>query len=131
MPPTGTGRPLSGRRLMLVEDQAIIALDVQTTLSEQGADTVAWANGVSQARALLEEESFDAALLDLHLGSESGLDLLEEFDRRAIPVILMSGYSSHDREPRLRGRPLLEKPYSPELLLDTVLRVLGKSETND
>lgn len=120
------GLPLKGRRLMIVEDQAIIAMDVQTTLSELGAEFVAWANGLTQGRNLLETEGpFDLALLDLQLGSENGTDLLGELDDRAIPVVLTSGYLAGEKH--LRDRAMLEKPYEQAALIATILTTLEKA----
>lgn len=113
---------------MIVEDQAIIALDVQNTLSDHGAEFVAWANTVTQARNLLETQGpFQAALLDLQLGSEHGTDLLDDFDSRGIPVILTSGYSV-SAGTRLKGRHMLEKPYEPDALVSAVLAAIEKTE---
>lgn len=128
MDPVIPGQPLKGRRLMIVEDQAIIALDVQATLSEYGAEFVAWANGLKQGRSLLEAEGpFDLALLDLQLGADSGMDLLGEFDARGIPVVLTSGYSVAAGS-ELRHRPMLEKPYEREVLLATILAALREPQ---
>lgn len=121
----GTGQPLSGCRLMIVEDQAIIAMDVQTALEEQGA-VVVWAHSLEEARAFLQApERLDAVLLDLGLGTENGLDLLGELDARHIPAILTSGYSG-DGEKRLEGRPALKKPYTMSALVETLLTLQGE-----
>ena len=82
--------PLSGYRILIVEDEALIALDLSQVLQQLQAVVVGSVNNVADARKLLSEVKIDCAVLDVHLGVESVAALIPELDARHIPRLFMT-----------------------------------------
>lgn len=102
---------LIGVKILIVEDEGVVALDLETLLSEHGGITVGPAASISKALELIDEEDPDLAVLDLNLRGESALPVASALFERDVPFGIVSGYgrllSGH---PDLKGVPLLEKP---------------------
>ncbi len=102
---------LRGLRILLVEDDPLIRLDLETSLAELGAIVTA-ASEVSKALAALEASVLDFAVLDFELGAETSEPIAEAVQARNIPFLYLSGYSEHDehfgrwREIRVLAKPL-------------------------
>ncbi len=119
--PTGlASSPESGRvakRILLVEDSMIIALDAEDCLRGLGADEVTVQGTVAGALTALGKEEFDLALLDFNLGTESSEKVAQELRRRGIPFWLATGYGEMaDKLDAIGARGLLVKPYGREEL---------------
>lgn len=120
-------------RILIAEDEAAIARLVRTVLTDAGYHCV-WAPDGNQAADLLEQESFDLALLDIMLPGADGYELLDYCKALEVPVIFLTARG--EVEDRVRGlrrgaEDYLTKPFAlPELLarVETVLRRCGKAE---
>lgn len=116
-------------RVLLVEDNFIIALDLASLVREAGVEPVGPVASVAEALAELDRGGIDAAILDINLGEESALGLADELERRTIPYAFATGYSADDVLPPERARlPVLAKPYSAAevmAVLDTLRRSRG------
>lgn len=120
-------------RILIAEDEAAIANLVRTVLTDAGYHCV-WAPDGNQAADLLENKSFDLALLDIMLPGVDGYELLEYCKVLEVPVIFLTARG--EVEDRVRGlrrgaEDYLPKPFAlPELLarVETVLRRCGKAE---
>ena len=103
---------LRGLRVLLVEDDPLICLDLEASLGEFGAIVTA-ASNVSKALAALDASAFDFAVLDFELGGETSEPIARAAQARNIPFLYLSGYSEHDerfsRWPDIR---VLAKPLS-------------------
>lgn len=109
---------VSVKRVLVVEDSMIIALDTEECLESLGAEEVAVQGTVAGALAALGREDFDFALLDFNLGSESGDKVAEELRTRAIPFWLATGYGGMaEKAAELGAQGLLVKPYGREELV--------------
>lgn len=107
--------------MLVVEDENIIAWDIEAVLRKHGVEEVLCALNLRQARDHLRSHpNIAVALLDLRLGEESGEELIDELKERNIAIVLTTGYSEHG-EPDL---PTVPKPYSYPLLLRTILDAL-------
>ena len=103
---------LRGLRILLVEDDPLICLDLEASLEEFGAVVTAVSN-VGAAFAALAIAMPDFAVLDFELGAETSEPIAEVVQARDIPFIYLSGYSGHDeRFSRWRGIRVLAKPLS-------------------
>lgn len=88
---------LSKPRLLYVEDEVILALNVADNLRREYDITVIVAHNLSSARSLIAKEAFDWALLDMNLGnSEQSVDLLNVLDSDGTHVVFASGYNQLD-----------------------------------
>jgi DNA-binding NtrC family response regulator len=109
---------------LVVEDQALIAVSIETYLEEAG---IAVQTVASQAHAgvWLEANMADIAVVDFMLKDGSASELAGEFNRRGIPFVIYSGYPLRQGVSReLQAVPWLEKPARREDLLRVVLKIL-------
>ncbi|HEX6142683.1 MAG TPA: PAS domain-containing protein [Geminicoccaceae bacterium] len=113
-------------KVLLVEDNALVALDLKCTLDAIGHATVGPAATLQQALTLAEEDGLDAAILDVNLGDDTVFDVAERLAARKIPFAFATGYNASEVLPeRHRARPTLRKPYTEaevEKLLDRLAR---------
>ena len=116
------GRSLSGKTILVVEDNFLVAQDLQEIVcSEQG--NVRGATGsAQQAMAALAVAPVDGVLLDAKLHEGSSVVLARDLERRRIPFIVVSGYARDELEPELRKAPYLAKPFGREELVALAAR---------
>lgn len=101
-------------RVLLVEDEPLIAMTLEAIVWEAGFQAVGPAASRDAAFALLREESVDAAIIDYRLGDEHADDLADELDRRSIPWLLATGFGRDALPARYASVPLLAKPFGEE-----------------
>jgi CheY-like chemotaxis protein len=107
-PPTSA----ESRRILVVEDQMLIALEIVAMVEDFGCQPVGPVGHVQTALQAVSREPLDAALLDVDLDGQSVEPVADLLDRRGIPFALVTGYS-RDRLPAgLRSRPYVAKPFT-------------------
>ena len=112
------------RHLLIVEDSALLAMDVELAAEDLGLERVSVAPDAGKALQLLETESIDAALVDLFLGSEDSRPVTERLSARGIPFAVMTGTSDLEwLEAQLPGVPILTKPFTSGQLAETLERL--------
>ena len=110
-------------RVLLVEDGMIIAMDTEETLRDLGVVEVTIAAKVSSALKELEAESYDLAVLDYNLGTESSEPVAAKLNELGVPFWLATGYGEMaDRLEEIGALGVLTKPYGK----DELRRMLGK-----
>jgi CheY-like chemotaxis protein len=103
--------------VLIVEDDAIIALDFEDTILGFGVKTVRAASSVARALELIDERAPDFALLDVALASEKSFAVAERLQAMKIPFVFISGYGSKIvLPPALRDTPMLPKPCTTDVL---------------
>jgi chemotaxis family two-component system sensor kinase Cph1 len=111
--PHGEAEPVNPRRVLLVEDSGLVALQLQSMLEEEGCKVVGPASRVASAYRLATNEDIDAAVLDVDLDGTPSWDVADALMARSIPFVLATGYSSDEALPeRFRSVPELLKPFS-------------------
>lgn len=116
---------LRGLRILLVEDDPLICLDLEASLLELGA-VVAPASNVAGALQILSASALDFAVLDLELGSETSKPIAEAASERQVPFLYLSGYSEQDE--RFRSWPgvkVLVKPISAAIVARRIREIIG------
>ncbi len=102
---------LNGRRVLVVEDQMLVALDLEQMLRGLGAAHVDLAASVEQSLAIVAAAPPDCAIVDLKLQEETPLPLVQLLTERRIPFAFASGYSDLRAVPAAyRNTLLLRKP---------------------
>jgi two-component sensor histidine kinase/DNA-binding response OmpR family regulator len=107
---------LRAQRVMIVEDEALIAMVLVENLQEMGLSAVGPFSRV--ADALKVDEEIDAAILDVNLGGESVYPVAEMLSARGIPFVFMTGYGSASIDSRFANVPVLQKPIEAKALED-------------
>jgi CheY-like chemotaxis protein len=126
---------LRGRRVLIVEDEHLIALDLSEVLTEEGAEVMEPKTSVNAAlAALTHERAPDVALLDVSLDDhESVFAVADELQQRRIPFVFYTGYRPADVSSRFTNVTYCEKPmdsYTLAAALGAALRAAPGSMTS-
>jgi CheY-like chemotaxis protein len=116
-------RLLSGRRILVVEDEMLILITIEDMLADLGCESVASAATVDKALALIEAHTFDVAMLDMNLNGSKTYSVADALATRGVPFVFSTGYSGHDMKDGYRDRPVLKKPFRDKELLDMLTRL--------
>lgn len=100
--------------VLIVEDEAIIAMEMEDALRDAGWTVLGPAGSLQRAEALLADHLPDAALLDINLRGQSTIALAETLRSRQVPVFFLTGYVEDNLPESLRDTPVLAKPVPPE-----------------
>jgi CheY-like chemotaxis protein len=115
---------LHGLRVLLVEDETIIAFMIEDMLTELGCGEVRHAAGIAEALALIAAQPPDAAVLDANLGGEPIHPVAERLAALGVPFVFATGYGRQGVPPQWAGRPVLQKPFPAEALAAAMAEVL-------
>ena len=108
-------------RILLVEDQMLIAMDVEAMLNERGYGTVITTNSADDAMRLIRAQAPDLAILDVNLGSGTSIGVAEELKRLGVPFIFATGYGDGGIVPEaLQDAPIVKKPYDIAAVLSAL-----------
>jgi two-component SAPR family response regulator len=110
---------LSRLKVLVVEDEALIALNLADVLRGFGCLVVGPALNLDQSMRLVKVEAVDGAVLDINLRGEMVFPLADALAERSIPFVYVTGYGKLLR-PSDAGRPVLQKPYTKDQLLNIV-----------
>jgi DNA-binding response OmpR family regulator len=103
-----SGPVLAGMSVLILEDEPLVAMFVESCLQDAGAAVVKIAASISAARSVLDE-SFDAAVIDLHVADGDASPLIGVLSERRIPVVVTTG-GTIDRELLTQTVAVLQKP---------------------
>ena len=117
-----------GRRILIVEDEYVIAEALKGDLIAAGAHVVGPASNVDHACDLIDSDpALDATILDANLGGDSSLPVAERLHAGGGPLLLTTGYDDSSLPAGMRALPRCSKPYEPEELLARLLTVIQAS----
>jgi CheY-like chemotaxis protein len=120
---------IAGKCFLVLDDEFLIALDIQQLLESAGAGRVACTGNAADALTAIEAaQTFDLAMLDFRLtGSTSSLDVADALVKAGIPFVFLTGMRG-DRQMKERypDVPVVEKPYDEKSLIKAIIRALGK-----
>jgi CheY-like chemotaxis protein len=114
--------------VLVVEDEALIAMDLQALLEDAGYRVLGPANSTASAMALLAGQDPDVALLDVNLGRSDVFGVANELATRKTKLIFLTGHTAHKLPPAHQHRPLVAKPYLPHVLLAAVQSALSQAD---
>ena len=115
---------LSGKRVLVIEDEYYIAADLQRVLDAEGAVVIGPSGHLADGLALAEER-LDAALLDVNLHGEPSFAIAERLHAAQVPYTLITGYDSWAIPEGYREVPRLTKPFVMARLIDAVERMVA------
>ncbi|MGA7325346.1 MAG: PAS domain S-box protein [Rhodomicrobium sp.] len=116
-------------RILVVEDEPLVAIEIAQVLNEAGFAVMGPARNVAPALSLIDETSCDAAVLDIKLGGETSEPIACRLLARGTPFVTLSGYSRTQHPPVFDSAPALAKPLQPELLIAELKRCLKQEGT--
>ena len=115
---------LAGRRILLVEDELLVAMAVENVLRGEGCAIVGPIGRVEPALKAAREETLDAAILDVNLAGERVDPIAQALAERKIPFVFTTGYDRSMLPAKHAARPTLAKPFSASQLIDRVFALL-------
>jgi CheY-like chemotaxis protein len=118
----------SGCRVLVVEDEALVAMQVKSDLESAGHVVVGPARTLAQGIELARDNELDFALLDLRLGDDLSTQVAEQLISRGIPFAFSTGYADRGILPKhLQTIPCLAKPYAIGGVCRMVDRLIGET----
>ena len=117
---------LEGRRVLVVEDESLVAMLLETILEDMGATPVGPAATVEEGvAAAIGEPDLDAALLDVNVAGKPVFPVAEALSARGVPFVFSTGYGEGGLPEEWRGRPVLQKPFTEQAVRDALQSVLA------
>jgi CheY-like chemotaxis protein len=107
--------PLRGKRVLVVEDETLIAMMAEEMIMDLGASVIGPARSVDEALKLAESADIDLALLDVNLNGARVDPVLARLKERGVPVVLATGYGTTALDVP-QDVPIIRKPYTEERL---------------
>lgn len=102
---------LSGLRVLVVEDEILVAWLLGDMLAELGCVVVGPAARVNQALAMVEAEAIDAAVIDLNLNGQRSYPIADALAARGVPFVISTGYQADRLQDGYETVPVLQKPF--------------------
>ncbi len=132
MPAPSAPQPVSGsidgQKVLLVEDQILIAMSLEAELQDHGLRVTGIAPNVAAALKLIDSDPPDLAVLDVNLRRETSIPVAEALLARGVHFVFATGYGSDiDLPPQFAGVPVVDKPYHVRDVLEKLLKVPATS----
>lgn len=108
--------PALGRRILLVEDEAMVGMFMYDLLEDMGMEPTKPFTRLADAMAEVMRTDFDGAILDINLNGELVYPLADMLVARDVPLVFVTGYASESLDARFAGKPVLQKPVMAESL---------------
>jgi len=106
----------SGRRVLLVEDEALVAMMIQECLTESGHSVIGPISRAADALQAAKEIDYDAAILDINLGDGMAYPVADIVAARGVPFVFVTGYEADTIDDRFSHIPILQKPIERQML---------------
>ena len=111
MPASEQLRHRGGLRVLLVEDENLVAMLLEDMLAELGHSVVGPVARLKKALEMAQHEAIDLAILDVNINGEQAYPVAEALAARGIPFVFSTGYGERGLPPQYRGHPTLQKPF--------------------
>jgi DNA-binding response OmpR family regulator len=111
---TGTApsnRPLNGQTLLLVEDDGLVAMELDELIRDLGGEVVGPFGRLNRALDAIRQKSITGAVLDIRLDSETTFPIIDLLLERACPILLVTGGAAESFPEKYRHLPRLRKPF--------------------
>jgi DNA-binding response OmpR family regulator len=117
MSPDATIIDKHDQRILIAEDEPMLAFALEDLLIESGFEIAGVTGELATAIAIIESGVCDAAILDANLSGVSAVPAASALSSRGLPFLILSGYSSDQQPSAFSGVPRLQKPCRPERLI--------------
>jgi DNA-binding response OmpR family regulator len=112
-------------KIIIIEDEPVIALDLEDVLTSEGFEVVGVATRLDKALAMIAHIIFDVAILDANLAGVSSDPVATALTARQLPFVVLSGYSLKQKQAMFPGAHFIQKPCKPALLVATLNTILN------
>ena len=122
--------PLSGQKILIVEDEYMIADDLAAQLRQAGAEVIGPAASLPAAVRKLEGIGrIDAAVLDINLGGVNVFPVVDELIRQGVPIMFLTGYGEENIPPEYASIACCEKPMGTSRVVEDICAMIDKEST--
>ncbi|OHV79297.1 response regulator [Rhizobium sp. LCM 4573] len=118
-------RDLSGLKILIVEDEGLVALMIEDMLQDLGCEVIASVSRLADAQAIATKAEVDLAVLDVNLAGERSFSVAEILHKRQIPFIFSTGYGIEGLPDEFGSHPIIGKPFSLVDLQQIIADVVG------
>lgn len=120
---------LSGKRVLVVEDEMLVLMAIQDILADLGCTAISVAGNLDKALALIAAEPFDLATLDLNLNGQRSYPAAQALSDAGVPFAFSTGYGKDGVGAGYGHHLVLTKPYSNRQLIDVLTALLEEGQT--
>lgn len=118
---------LRAPRVLVVEDEVTVAMLMEDMIAELSYEMAAMVTRLEDAMGLLDSDSFDLAMLDVHLNGKTVFPFATALEEREIPFLFVTAYGPHGIPALFRGHRVLQKPFGPVELRRALLNLSGRA----
>ncbi|MFN3930705.1 MAG: response regulator [Brevundimonas sp.] len=119
----------AGRRVLIVEDESLVAMLLETILEDMGCEPVGPAATVDEGLELVADPAaIDAALLDVNVAGRQVFPVAEALKARGVPFVFSTGYGEGGLPDEWRGQPTLQKPFTEAAVRDALMTAMGLAD---
>ena len=117
---------LSGRRVLVVEDESLVAMLLETILEDMGCTPVGPISTVEEALTVVAQETqLDAALLDVNVAGVHVFPVAQALKDKGVPFVFSTGYGEGGLPDEWRGQPTIQKPFTEDAVQQALMRAMG------
>ena len=119
---------LENLRVLVVEDEPLVAMLIEDVLAEFGCSVAATASRMDDALAKASSLDFDLAILDVNLNGTKTFPVAESLAGRRIPFVFSTGYGEGGLPDEWRGNPTIQKPFTENAVRDALMKAMGVAQ---
>lgn len=120
---------LGRQRVLVVEDDPFVALELENLLTDHGFEVVGPTSSIAAAQSALAAGSVHGALLDVNIKGELVFPVADALAAAGVPFVLLSGYTADTLPPAYRDRPFIGKPYGGKELMALLQQAMQSPDT--
>lgn len=126
--PADHGLRLGAPRVLVVEDEMTVAMLIEDMVGELAYEVAGVVPRLEDAMRLLDSDSFDLAMLDVHLNGKTVFPFAEALQEREIPFLFATAYGARGLPEEFRDQPVLQKPFGPVELRRALMELSGRAD---
>ena len=117
---------LTGRRVLVVEDESLVAMLLETILEDMGCTPVGPTGTVEDGLAIVADPApLDAALLDVNVAGRQVFPVAEALKARGVPFVFSTGYGESGLPDAWRGHATVQKPFTEAAIREALMKAMG------
>ena len=121
------GGPPKRLRVLVVEDESMVAMLMEDMLADIGHEVGAVASTIDAAMEQATSGSFDVAILDVNLDGKPSYSVADVLASRGVPVVFATGYGARAQDHRFATAPVLPKPFAIDSLRTVLSQLCSRS----